>query len=637
MRLGAHGVDSVKAENRQVENLVGITRSERQESGAAPERDASSAPLEPSLRRIGVNKQAGQKPPQSDNRHTERLVSVVRPVALLLALFALTEMSPWLAGQPQPSGRDAALFLCGYLILALAVLSVEIFVRAPRFVFPPEIDVLALAVFIALTPSLASFWFFYLFGVFAIATRVRRSGPSSHRGRPGSLFLSDAALVSGGAAIASVIRAVWLEPTGSSSGTLPWMGIALATYLAGLCAAWFGIHERTAVAEERFIEMLLGMVRVEKGLAESVRLVLSELAREFECQYAVLVICDEEVERLFTWKGDQDRRHAMPPDVLPLTKAGAYLADDLSQTLCWNSLEGRVRGFGWDWETGLDARKLEPPPASVREELGALSLMAVTMLGQGHPSGRILLVNGRREFARRDLRWFERLARHLNVPLENVFQLRHLRTRAVEAERSRISRDLHDGILQTLLSLNIQLGVLERKAPQAPEAAARDIAALQKTVRQEGEELRQMVKDLRPLRVESADLREMMYGFAERYHNESGLVVDLFLEESDLRAPDRICREVFQIYRESLNNIKKHAHASHVVVKLWQDDTKVFLVVDDNGQGFSFSGRFGSEELDRLRLGPISIKERTRTVGGVLTVESNPGHGARLTIEIPVI
>jgi two-component system, NarL family, sensor histidine kinase UhpB len=112
--------------------------------------------------------------------------------------------------------------------------------------------------------------------------------------------------------------------------------------------------------------------------------------------------------------------------------------------------------------------------------------------------------------------------------------------------------------------------------------------------------------------------------------------VDLFLEENDLRAPDRICREVFQIYRESLNNIKKHAHASHVVVKLWQDDTKVFLVVDDNGQGFSFSGKFTSEELDRLRLGPISIKERTRTVGGVLTVESNPGHGARLTVEIPL-
>jgi signal transduction histidine kinase len=108
------------------------------------------------------------------------------------------------------------------------------------------------------------------------------------------------------------------------------------------------------------------------------------------------------------------------------------------------------------------------------------------------------------------------------------------------------------------------------------------------------------------------------------------------LDSADLRAPDRVCREVFQIYREALNNIKKHAKATHVVVKLSQDDSRLLLVVDDNGEGFSFAGKFTGDELDRLRLGPISIKERTRTVNGDLTVESNPGHGARLTIEIPL-
>ena len=138
------------------------------------------------------------------------------------------------------------------------------------------------------------------------------------------------------------------------------------------------------------------------------------------------------------------------------------------------------------------------------------------------------------------------------------------------------------------------------------------------------------------MRVESADMRELMFGFAERYRNESGMAVDLFIEDRNLRLPDRICREMFQIYREALNNVKKHASASHVVVKLGQDEAKVSLVVDDNGRGFSFSGQFTSEELDRLRLGPSSIKERTRSVGGTLTVESNPGHGARLTVEIPL-
>jgi two-component system sensor histidine kinase DegS len=255
------------------------------------------------------------------------------------------------------------------------------------------------------------------------------------------------------------------------------------------------------------------------------------------------------------------------------------------------------------------------------------------------PVGRVLLVNPsevRRGFSGRDLRWLEQIIRHLAPPLENIFLLRSLRARAIESERSRISRDLHDGILQTLLSLKIQLEVLRQKLPQKPEQACAELVGLQKTVSQESEELRRMVTDLRPLRVESADMRELMLGFAERFRSEHNLAVDLFIEDRDLRLPDRLCRELFQIYREALHNVKKHATASHVVVKLEQDEARVSLVVDDNGRGFSFSGRYTSEELDRLRLGPISIKERTRGVGGTLTVESNPGHGARLTVEIPL-
>jgi signal transduction histidine kinase len=238
----------------------------------------------------------------------------------------------------------------------------------------------------------------------------------------------------------------------------------------------------------------------------------------------------------------------------------------------------------------------------------------------------------RRRFSRGDLRRLEQIVRHLGPPLENIFLLRNLRARAVESERSRISRDLHDGILQTLLSLKIQLEVLKK----TPEKAGAELPNLQRTVQQESEELRRMVTEMRPLRVESADMRELMVGFAERFRTEHGLAVDLFIEDRNLRLPDRLCRELFQIYREALHNIKKHANASHVVVKLGQDESKVSLVVDDNGLGFSFSGLYASEELDRLRLGPISIKERTRSVGGTLTVESNPGHGARLTIEFPL-
>jgi len=95
--------------------------------------------------------------------------------------------------------------------------------------------------------------------------------------------------------------------------------------------------------------------------------------------------------------------------------------------------------------------------------------------------------------------------------------LRHLRARAIEAERSRIARDLHDGILQTLLSIEIQLDVPAPPPARGPEQAVSGLASLQQTVKNEGAELRQTVTDLRPLRVQSADLVDLMRGFAERY------------------------------------------------------------------------------------------------------------------------
>jgi two-component system sensor histidine kinase DegS len=299
---------------------------------------------------------------------------------------------------------------------------------------------------------------------------------------------------------------------------------------------------------------------------------------------------------------------------------------------------GQGTGFGWDRRNGRALKTVPRLPNSTQNQFAIDSYMSVAFDQGDQPAGRIFVLNGKRPrpFQKEDLAWFERVARHVSPSLENLFLLRHLRARAIEAERSRIARDLHDGILQTLLSIEIQLDVLRRKVPASPENAVSGLASLQATVKNESAELRTMVTDLKPVRVQSADLVDLMRGFAERFRNESNLPLDLLIDSADLRAPDRVCRELFQIYREALNNIKKHAKATHVVVKLSQDDSRLLLVVDDNGEGFSFAGRFTGDELDRLRLGPISIKERTRTVNGVLTVESNPGHGARLSVEIPI-
>src|SRR5205807_2141724 len=155
-------------------------------------------------------------------------------------------------------------------------------------------------------------------------------------------------------------------------------------------------------------------------------------------------------------------------------------------------------GFGWDRRDGRPIKNLPRLPGPVLLEFRIRSLLTVSFDQSGKPTGRIFLLNGPKPFQKQDLVWLESIAQHIGPALENIFLLRHLRARAIEAEHSRIARDLHDGILQTLLSIEIQLDVLRRKVPAAgTDQAVNALANLQQTVRNEAADLRQTVTDLR--------------------------------------------------------------------------------------------------------------------------------------------
>jgi signal transduction histidine kinase len=555
---------------------------------------------------------------ESDRRHLERQILYARPIILLLSILAILE---WPASR---SSHRCLYFLFGYLFYSLALIVLDLLLNSRReWSSPLAIDLVLIIFLIYLSPFAVPSWFPFLFASYAAGSRwgMRAAMPLT-------------------AAFALVITLVnVVQRDAHSFNLITWIAILVAMFASGAGLAVLGDRSSRFASQSRFLSSVTATMQVEQGLAESLRLFLEELAQSFHTEQAFLLFRDMDLERIFLWRLKSGESERLSPDSFSLARADGFLLDDMDATVCWNSLQGAGSGFGWDRRNHRSIGNLPRLPGPTQHEFGIRSLMTVAFDQNDKPAGRLFLVNGKRPngpFHKEDLAWLERVAHHVGPSLENVFLLRHLRARAIEAERSRISRDLHDGILQTLLSIEIQLDVLRRRVASSPDHAESALAGLQQTVKNESAELRHFVTDLRPVRVQSADLVDLMRGFAERFCNESTLALDLLLDSAELRAPDRVCREVFQIYREALNNIKKHAKASHVVVKLSQDDSRLLLVVDDNGEGFSFAGKFTGDELDRLRLGPISIKERTRTVNGDLTVESNPGHGARLTIEIPL-
>jgi len=549
----------------------------------------------------------------AETRYLENQVAYARPIFLVLALVALVEARS-VAGV-----QRCFAFLIAYLFLALLLAVVASTELWPSLRLPPLADVILLAAYFALMPPVMSVMFLYLFVCFS-----------------SSVFweLKQTVILAGITSLGLLLRVIFVGQE-RWAAVLVWPAVGLGTFGAGVGLGFLADRQRRHAAETQFLNRLTALLDVERGLAESLRQLLEKLAQTFHCERASLVFLDSDMERLFVWTAHREQPGRISPESFPPLRSDAFLLDCPEYTVCWNSMEESGDGFGWDRRDGRRLQEIPRLPGISRRELQINAIAAATFDFGGQPAGRLLLINPDRKLSPRELRWFERMAASLSAPLENLYLLRHLRARAIDSERSRISHDLHDGILQTILGSVIQLDVMRKSLPPS-HALAPDLEKLEDTLRRENDELRKLVLDLRPLRVARADMVDLIRGYCERFRQEAKIEVDCLLEELDLRVPDRVCRELFQICREALNNVKKHAQATHVVIKLWQDEASVHLVIDDNGQGFSFAGRFSSEELFRLRIGPISIKERTRGIGGLLTIESAPGHGARILVEVPV-
>src|SRR5215470_15952519 len=462
---------------------------------------------------------------QTDRDHFERQILFARPILVLLALLAALEQTP------SRQERRSVSFLIAYLLVSLLVTQIERLFRSRSWHLPLACDLLALGYFMFISPSTVPVWFPYMFICYAAGIRW---GFDLTLPLAGILSLILVFLT----AVKGEIH--WMR-------VVSWLGLTMGTFAGGAGLAFLGDRNRHFASQIDFFSRINATMQVDQGLAESLRLFLQELGSTFEAEEALLLYRDADLERIFLWRmkaGDSER---LVPESFPLSRTDGFLLDDMEATICWNSFVGPGQGFGWDRRDGRTIKNLPRLPGPVQQEFKIRSLMTVAFDQSGEPSGRVLLLNGRKPFQKQDLAWLESIAQHIGPTLENIFLLRHLRARAIEAERSRIARDLHDGILQSLLSIEIQLDVLRRRVPATPpEQASSALANLQQTVKNEAAELRQTVTDLRPLRVQSADLVDLMRGFAERYRNECTIALDLLIDSTQLRAPDRVCREIFQ-------------------------------------------------------------------------------------------
>jgi two-component system nitrate/nitrite sensor histidine kinase NarX len=251
-------------------------------------------------------------------------------------------------------------------------------------------------------------------------------------------------------------------------------------------------------------------------------------------------------------------------------------------------------------------------------------------------SGRvILLAPAAGRTPEKQVRFLHKLVREIVPAVHGVYLLRRLRSRAGAAERARVARELHDGAIQSLVSLEMQVDVLRRVKEEKPGALEDRLSVIQHLLHQEVLNVRDLMEQVRPLEVGPRDLLEHLAERVEKFRAETGINATFAAQLEEITLPPRDAREVSRIVQEALINVRKHSGATHVVVRFSAEDGHWKLVIDDDGRGFPFSGRYSLEELDSARIGPLVLKERVRALAGELTVESEPGRGARLEINFP--
>lgn len=206
---------------------------------------------------------------------------------------------------------------------------------------------------------------------------------------------------------------------------------------------------------------------------------------------------------------------------------------------------------------------------------------------------------------------------------------------AAQRAHARVSIELHDTVVQSLYTIECRLERLRSRTADLSPSAADDLTGLQQLLHKTEVKLRDIMRQGRPLELGSKTFIGYIRSSIAEFEQETGIAVRFVCDCAEISPPQAVAGELVRIVQEALQNVRKHSGARNVSLGCGFAEGCWRFWIDDDGQGFDFSGRLGMLELETLAQGPFVIRERVSALGGELAIESTPGHGARLEIAVP--
>jgi signal transduction histidine kinase len=488
---------------------------------------------------------------------------------------------------------------------------------------------------------------FFLFFVFVLAAAAYRWGMWETVGTAG---------------VALVL--LWAESLIFHLGFLAWLdGVLLAHHLPALkvnpvdfvpkalfmrsvyllvlslLLGYLAEQQKQLRGEKAVIARALGLARVEAGMTGTMQEILGDLLFTYGAKQAL--IASLEANSQFVFLGDIRALSGAPAVFQWLETAPSdqltYLYESPDEAMyVQRAKHGPARLVALD----ADGARVKEVSLAFLDRLGKRhqfkSLATVSFLFGREWSGRIFLLDP--TFGRdieEELRFLQEYVRRVGPAVYNVYLLRRLRRRAGALERARFARELHDGAVQSLISVEMQVDVLRRQSSSDPARTPQELGRIQGLLREEVLKLRELMQQMKSLDVDAKRLLRLLADTVERFQRETGISARFVSEVEEVDMPQGVCRELARIVQEGLVNVRKHSGARKVLVRLGVIDSHWQVVIEDDGSGFPFSGRLTQAELDSMGKGPVVIKERVHLIAGELTIESNPGRGSRLEISFP--
>jgi signal transduction histidine kinase len=329
---------------------------------------------------------------------------------------------------------------------------------------------------------------------------------------------------------------------------------------------------------------------------------------------ASLLLVDEARRELVFEVALGERGVALHLSRLPLNQGIAGWVASHGKPLIVNDVAQDERhAWQFDVQTGFLTRSVICVPLQVKgKTLGVLEVLN-KYSGEGfdHEDEELLMT----------------IAGQAAIAIENarLYQsLREERDRTINAQeeaRRELARNLHDGPVQLLAAIAMNLDHLERLIRMQPEAALPEMESLRQLTRQATRQARLLLFELRPVILETRGLVPALNAYVEQLSHSESFAIHLEADEFSGRLAARVERIIFAVIQEAVNNIKRHAHANNVWLRLRLEPTQLRVEIEDDGVGFNRKELEARYE-ERVSFGLLNMRERAKILDGKLSIES---------------